>query len=393
MADERPPLPDFYAVLGVGFDATNDELRQAWRTAVKQWHPDTNRSPEAHGMMTRINEAWEVLGDPERRAEYDTLYFTLRAAIANEERKLREEERLERQRQERIRKQERERREAEARRNAETEEREKERQERELRERERRAAEARRKAKLERKRREQERINRERDEQRAENGEHLEVDRGGGGSRPGSGAWAVGLFVVLPVLIIGAIIGFAIWVEDQSGPRDNRDRWGSIKVESDESIHCTREPSGQGNLVSLGPYSSGEVLFHTPDVENWSAGFLYDSRDENASFAVVRRNGQHFTVVNMTRSGSTVVASEEAGFRSDLIHSSDTLRPNTLKLDVLATGHYLLTVNDVALSHIPLHELRRIPGWTLFCAGFFSDEPIYTMQFQVVSDPLRDIRD
>lgn len=194
MADERPPLPDFYAVLGVGFDATNDELRQAWRTAVKQWHPDTNRSPEAHGMMTRINEAWEVLGDPERRAEYDTLYFTLRAAIANEERKLREEERLERQHQERIRREERERqrraeeaarkraeeeeqrrkeqqrkererREAEARRKAEREKREKERKEREQRERERRAAESRRKADLERKRREQERINKEREEQ------------------------------------------------------------------------------------------------------------------------------------------------------------------------------------------------------------------------------------
>ena len=204
MADERPPLPDFYAVLGVGFDASNDELRQAWRTAVKQWHPDTNRSPEAHGMMTRINEAWEVLGDPERRAEYDTLYFTLRAAIANEERKLREEERLERQRQERIRKQERERqrraeeaarkraeeeeqrrkeqarkererREAEARRKAEREKREKERKEREQREREQRAAEARRKADLERKRREQERINRDREEQ--ERAERLRLQR------------------------------------------------------------------------------------------------------------------------------------------------------------------------------------------------------------------------
>lgn len=145
MADERPPLPDFYAVLGVGFDATNDELRQAWRTAVKQWHPDTNRSPEAHGMMTRINEAWEVLGDPERRAEYDTLYFTLRAAIANEERKLREEERLERQRQERIRQQERERqRRADEAARKRAEEEEQRRKEQARKERERREAEARR---------------------------------------------------------------------------------------------------------------------------------------------------------------------------------------------------------------------------------------------------------
>ncbi len=164
MADERPQLPDFYAVLGVGFDATEAELRSAWRTAVKQWHPDRNRSPEAHGMMTRINEAWEVLGDAERRAEYDTVYFTLRAAMANAERKQREEERLERERRERLRRQEQERkrREEEAARKRAIEE--EERRERARRERERREAEARRKAEQERKRREQEKIEKERRE-------------------------------------------------------------------------------------------------------------------------------------------------------------------------------------------------------------------------------------
>ncbi len=164
MADERPQLPDFYAVLGVGFDATEAELRSAWRTAVKQWHPDINPSPEAHSMMTRINEAWEVLGDPEQRAEYDTAYFMLRAAIANEERKQREEERLERERRERLRRQEQERkrREEEAARKRAIEE--EERRERARRERERREAVARRKAEQERKRREQEKIEKERRE-------------------------------------------------------------------------------------------------------------------------------------------------------------------------------------------------------------------------------------
>lgn len=164
MADERPQLPDFYAVLGVGFDATEAELRSAWRTAVKQWHPDRNRSPEAHSMMAQINEAWEVLGDAERRAEYDTVYFTLRAAMANAERKQREEERLERERRERLRRQEQERkrREEEAARKRAIEE--EERRERARRERERREAEARRKAEQERKRREQEKIEKERRE-------------------------------------------------------------------------------------------------------------------------------------------------------------------------------------------------------------------------------------
>ena len=64
-------MPDFYEVLGVRFDATDDELRSAWRVAAKRWHPDTNRSPEAHRMMARVNEAWEILGNPDRRAQYD----------------------------------------------------------------------------------------------------------------------------------------------------------------------------------------------------------------------------------------------------------------------------------------------------------------------------------
>lgn len=71
MANRRQQPPDYYEVLGVRFDATDDELRSAWRVAAKRWHPDTNRSPEAHRMMARLNEAWEILGDPDQRAKYD----------------------------------------------------------------------------------------------------------------------------------------------------------------------------------------------------------------------------------------------------------------------------------------------------------------------------------
>ena len=71
MADEGQQLPDYYALLGIGFDASDDELRRAWREAVKRWHPDTNRSPDAHRMMASVNKAWEVLGNPERKARYD----------------------------------------------------------------------------------------------------------------------------------------------------------------------------------------------------------------------------------------------------------------------------------------------------------------------------------
>ena len=60
MAHEGQQLPDYYALLGIGFDASDDELRRAWREAVKRWHPDTNRSPDAH----RIGECERGVGGP-----------------------------------------------------------------------------------------------------------------------------------------------------------------------------------------------------------------------------------------------------------------------------------------------------------------------------------------
>ena len=145
---DRSQIPDYYAVLGIGIDASQDELRKAWRAAQKQWHPDRNPAPEAAEKIRQINAAWEVLGDPEKRAEYDSVYFTVRARIAEEQRRAREAERLERERRERLRQQELERKmraEAEARRRA---------QEAEDR---RKAAERRRKAEEQRERKRQER--------------------------------------------------------------------------------------------------------------------------------------------------------------------------------------------------------------------------------------------
>ena len=100
---ERPNIPDFHAVFEVGFDATNEGLRAAWRDAVKRWHPDRDPSPEAAVRMREINAAWEVLGNPERRAEFDSVYFMLRSAAANAEREELEAERLEKERRERER--------------------------------------------------------------------------------------------------------------------------------------------------------------------------------------------------------------------------------------------------------------------------------------------------
>ncbi len=63
---------DYYDVLGVGRDASPDEIRKAYRQLARQHHPDVNHGdPTADGRIKAINEAYEVLSDPEKRAAYD----------------------------------------------------------------------------------------------------------------------------------------------------------------------------------------------------------------------------------------------------------------------------------------------------------------------------------
>ena len=76
----RSPFPDYYADLRIAPDASQDEVRSAWRQAAKRWHPDTNGSADAPAMMRRLNEAWDVLGDPNNRREYDDMYYVWRSS-------------------------------------------------------------------------------------------------------------------------------------------------------------------------------------------------------------------------------------------------------------------------------------------------------------------------
>jgi len=62
---------DYYDALGVGRSASADELKKAFRRLAMQFHPDRNSAPEAEARFKEINEAYEVLSDPERRAMYD----------------------------------------------------------------------------------------------------------------------------------------------------------------------------------------------------------------------------------------------------------------------------------------------------------------------------------
>lgn len=66
------PTKDYYDTLGIGRDATGDEVKQAYRALARKHHPDVaHDKAEAEHRFKEINEAYEVLSDPNKRAQYD----------------------------------------------------------------------------------------------------------------------------------------------------------------------------------------------------------------------------------------------------------------------------------------------------------------------------------
>lgn len=61
----------YYDILNVSKNATNDQIKKAYKILATKWHPDKNNHPDANNMFMNISKAYQVLSDPLLRKKYD----------------------------------------------------------------------------------------------------------------------------------------------------------------------------------------------------------------------------------------------------------------------------------------------------------------------------------
>ena len=64
-------MADHYEVLGVTRDATDDQIKKAYRKLARELHPDVNDAPDAEDRFKLVTHAYEVLSNPDERRKYD----------------------------------------------------------------------------------------------------------------------------------------------------------------------------------------------------------------------------------------------------------------------------------------------------------------------------------
>jgi curved DNA-binding protein len=68
-----PEYKDYYKIMGVGRDVSPEELKRAYRRLARKYHPDVSKEKDAEARFKEVQEAYEVLKDPQKRAAYDQL--------------------------------------------------------------------------------------------------------------------------------------------------------------------------------------------------------------------------------------------------------------------------------------------------------------------------------